>query len=145
MYYKPEHFEIYELVPQDLHNKYENDLDKLWYLFDNRVLWTIDNLRKRYGKLVANDWIWDGKNQYRGWRPSDCSIGANLSQHKFGRACDVIPTETTSEEIRIDLIQNHKTLEVFKFITCIEYGVSWFHFDTRNWNKQKSGILIIRQ
>ena len=141
--YKPTHFTIYELVPESLFKL--NYPDEMFFtLFDNRILWTADGLRRRYGKMIVNTYNWGGKSHYRGWRPFDCEVGAKLSQHKFGRALDLIPTEITAEEIREDILKKQKGLELFKYITCIETNVSWLHFDCRNHNKQRFGLLIIK-
>lgn len=140
--YKPEYFKLYELVPKDYYNKYGTIL---WYLFDNRILIMADSLRKRYGKLIINDWYWNGTNQYRGWRPFDTNIGAKFSQHKWGRALDIIPQEVESSVIRKDIKSDPNNYD-FRFITCIEdfEGMSWVHIDCRNWDKDKNGILIVK-
>jgi len=128
MFYKPKHFIIQELVPKMIYSP-ESEY-KLWWLFDSRLLFTIDALRKRYGKMVMNTWKWGGDSQYRGWRPWNISVGATMSQHKFGRGGDLIPIETPVEEIRQDIIKgDHIDL---KFITCIELNVFWLHVDVRN-------------
>jgi len=137
MHYVPKHFQPYELVPKAVFERFENSLYRIWWLFDSRMLFTADAIRERYGKMIANDWFWGGSNQYRGWRPWDCGIGAELSQHKFGCALDLIPVETTAEEIRKDIRKGDDLL--FKYITCIEENVSWLHFDCRNYD----GLLIV--
>ena len=88
--------------------------------------------------MIANTHHWGGAHQYRGWRSGDCEIGAKYSQHKFGRALDLVPAEVTAEEIRQD-IKLRKRGNIFQYITCIEDGVGWLHFDTRNYK----GLLII--
>jgi len=137
MHYIPKHFQPYELVPKATFKRFENSLYRIWWLFDSRMLFTADAIRERYGKMIANDWFWGGSNQYRGWRPWDCEVGAELSQHKFGSALDLIPVETTAEEIREDIKKGNGLL--FKYITCIEENVSWLHFDCRNYG----GLLIV--
>ena len=134
MDYIPKWFKPYELVPRATYELLKNKPWIIWQLFDNRVLYVADRVRKRYGKMVCNTWYWGGVHQYRGWRPSRC-IGARWSQHKFGRAIDLVPVETTAERIRQDI----KAGEGFSGITCIEDGVDWLHFDVRNYK----GLLII--
>lgn len=129
--YKPEHFTLQEFLPKVF---YENNFgrygDMLWIIFDERLLWTYDQLRERYGRVTMNDWLWGGSNQYRGWRPLDCLIGAKISQHKFGRAGDGI-FKQPAEEIRQDILKYQKD-EMFQYITVIEKDVSWLHIDCRN-------------
>ena len=95
-------------------------------------------IRKRYGKMIVNTWLWGGANQYRGWRPFNCKEGAELSQHKFGRAIDLNPVELLASDIRID-IKAKKYSYDFRFITCIEDNVNWLHIDCRNTDR----LLII--
>ena len=133
-------FKIYELVPRDTYALYPEY--RLWWLFDRNIIITANRIRERYGKMLANTWWWNGKHQYRGWRPWDCPVGAELSQHKFGRALDLEPVEVTAEEIREDILKDPWD-DDFKLITCIELKVSWLHYDTRNWEKELKGILQI--
>jgi len=138
MDYIPKYFQPYELVPKETYRILERQgkLNQVWWLFDPRILLVGDRLRKRYGKMVANTWWWKGQHSFRGWRPSECTIGAARSQHRFGRALDLIPLEATVEEIHSEIIGNG---EDFGFITCVEIGVSWLHVDCRNYQ----GLLIV--
>lgn len=141
----PDYFEPYELIPSRV---YKNNiamnvsLVKLWGMFDDRLLKTLHNIRKRYGKMVMNTWYWGGKSENRGWRPWNSLVGATFSQHKFGRAGDMVPTETTAEEIRQDILHDPDHPD-FKYITCIEMEVDWLHIDCRNHDKNKHGILLV--
>jgi hypothetical protein len=141
--YIPKYFKLYELLPKEFYEGNKHKGDRLWAMFDDRILYTQDRLRLRYGPMICNDWHWGGYNQYRGWRPFDCKIGAYLSQHKFARAIDSRSTKVSSEEIRKD-IRSNIWHEDFKYITCIEDGVSWLHISCQNWDKKEKGLLIIR-
>ena len=132
MIFRPKFFTIGEMVPRDIIEGYQDNLQKLWLLFDPRVLWTNDALRRRYGKLVMNTYPWGGDSQYRGFRPWDSSTGAMLSQHKFGRASDLVPVDVTAEEIRQE-IRERPDLDEFKHMRAIENGTAWLHYDVRNW------------
>lgn len=72
-----------------------------------------------------------------GFRPYDESVGSSLSQHKFGRALDLIPKKVHPDEIREDII--NQKFGFMKGIQAIEMGISWLHFDTRN---NSSGKLL---
>jgi len=137
----PDSFELYELFPRYFYNLHRAE-QKLWGVFDDRLLYSMDRLRKRYGPLVANDWYWGGRNQFRGWRPTDCDVGAEFSQHKYGRGVDLEPVKVSVDQIRAD-ISGNPFCEDFKFITCVEMDVSWLHIDVRNHDKAKHGILRI--
>ena len=144
-YYKPKFFRIEELVPEDFfyENKYRTDY--LWAIcFDPRILWTADRIRQRFGSMTVNTWLWPNikKHEYRGYRPPSCKIGSSLSQHRYGRALDLVPQDVSAEIIR-KTIKESPNHEDFQYITCIEDNTSWLHIDTRNWNKTENGILII--
>ena len=135
--FKPVFFTLQELVPQDLFESTKPaDRDMLWFLFDERILITNDGIRRRFGPMMANNWHKGGDKQLRGWRPGDTKTGAKLSQHKFGRAVDLAPLKTTADEIREDILKNPGR-EEYRFITCMETGISWLHNDCRNWNRDK--------
>lgn len=152
MIYKPKDFILGELVPKKFYEEnYPKYKDNLWFIFDKKFLLTLQLLRNRYGKVFMNSWKWGGKDQYRGFRPWDCEIGAKLSQHKFGRAGDPYFQNVTADEVREDLFKKQKEDRiqgsVFEYITCIEDGSiakTWFHFDVRNWKTEKDGILVVK-
>ena len=58
--YIPKYFVLQEWLPKDFYNQNKGLGDKLWLMFDYRILWTYDKLRKRYGKIIINDWLWEG-------------------------------------------------------------------------------------
>ena len=135
--YKCVNFGIYELVPRVL---YESMIDPsiLWRSFDERATKTLDALRKKYGKLIVNDWMWGGNNQYRGYRFKDCEIGAKYSEHKNWAAFDVVPAECTAYAMRSDFRRFGKNVpEEFKHIRRIEDRVLWFHFDLKETGKKE--------
>jgi len=142
MDYTPKYFQPYELVPRSTYELYKGKgkLDQIWWLFDPRTLKVGDLIRERYGKMVANTWWWGGRHEFRGWRPSWCNIGAKRSQHRFGRAEDLVPAEVTVEEIWADI----EAGQDFHWLTCIEKSsrrkkVTWLHHDERNYK----GLLIV--
>ena len=148
MHYRPKYFKLYELVPKELYTKYKDwhIEDRLWNIFDERLLYSLDQVREHYGKMTMNTWWWKGGiHQYRGYRPGDCPIGAELSQHKFGRGGDLVPQEVTGQEIRDDIKKNPWS-QGFEFITCIEDfpGMGWVHIDTRSWKKSIDGLLVVK-
>lgn len=138
--YRPTYFILEEVLPMDYYLTNEHREDRLWLLFDERVLVTADRLRARFGKMNCNTWTWNGSYNYRGYRPPDCTVGAELSQHKFGRALDLVPLEVTSEEIRQEIIATPNEA-IYQHITAIELGITWLHFDIRNRDKAKNGLL----
>lgn len=140
--YKPEFFELYELISREFYHSTVFNTYQKWVVFDERVLITNDRLRRRYGPMEANNWYWGGGDQWRGFRDSSCTIGADLSQHRLGRGQDLEPKRVTAEEIRKDILIDPFHPD-FEFISCIEAGVPWLHFDCRNRDKEKDGILVV--
>lgn len=139
--YIPKHFDLFEWLPESFYlDNIAHYGDMLWVMFDDRLLWTYDQLRKRYGTITLNDWYWGGTNQYRGWRPFDCPIGARLSQHKWGRAGDGVFLQP-AEETRQDIMKNQNDDE-FQYIVVIEDSVDWLHIDCRN-SAYNGGIVLI--
>ena len=140
--YIPKHFKAHELFSEDFYYKNKHMGDQIFWLIDDRVLWTLDQLRERYGQCYVNNWYWGGNNHIGCFRTFDCKKGALWSQHKFGRGADPKFTEITAEEIRRDILDDPFDVD-FEHISCLEMNVSWLHFDVRSWNKTKNGILQV--
>lgn len=136
MIFKPKYFELYELLPEKFYKDNIHRGDNLWFIFDQRLLFTIDILREKFGKMFINTWYFGGKREKSGFRTEP--VHAALSQHLFGRAADILFDKYTAEEVREDLIKNTK---YFPYITGIETGVPWLHIDTRNYN----GLLLFNK
>ncbi len=122
------YFKIEEFFPPSMLLKYSED--RLWSLMDSRIVWTADQLRERFGKAIINDLPFGGMNQFRGFRPFDCETGAELSQHKFGRAIDITFAGWTTPFLR-RYIKDHPSFKGFQYITYIEDDVPWLHIDCR--------------
>jgi hypothetical protein len=141
----PDKFQLYEFLPKEFYETYYPiHGEKLWMMFDYRIKYSMDRIRKRYDcPFVMNDWKWGGNNQYRGWRPFDCKIGALISQHKWARASDSKPVgEITAGDIRKDIFAD-PWHEDFKFITRIEMDKTWLHIDCGDHPKEVFGIKKI--
>ncbi|EPR35459.1 hypothetical protein dsat_2160 [Alkalidesulfovibrio alkalitolerans DSM 16529] len=142
--YQPRHFDLAELVPPEMHRA--QSAERLWGLLDARMLWSIDALRDIYGPMVCNTWAAGGEHRYRGLRPHDCSVGAALSDHKFGRAVDIVPVRTTAEAIRADIRDAERRSgenPAFAWISVVETNVSWLHLGFRNHPRDARGILWV--
>ncbi|MBF0409406.1 MAG: hypothetical protein HQM10_18850, partial [Candidatus Riflebacteria bacterium] len=104
-----------------------------------------ERLRERYGVCKINDWIFGGHFKASGFREDECRIGAELSQHRFGRAADLKFEGVTPEEIRKDMRKKasmNPDMTTFQLITCVEDGTdTWLHIDVRN--HDYNGILWI--
>ena len=130
--YKPEHFGIKELVPKDFYDKYKSRGDNFLFqvVFDERLLRLIDIVRKEFGSMTICDWSWGGASNYRVFRPPDSTVGATLSQHRFGRAVDMIPKNISPDDMRTEIIADQNSSD-WKVIGGLEMGITWFHVDVR--------------
>ena len=149
MFYIPKHFPPQEFFPKKLIEQYSTPKgvkDLIWTLMDSRLLWTADQLRIEFGSMVINDYLYGGKNQYRGYRPAIELIDTKkfketgeiiplfssfTSQHCNGRALDGSFKNILAQDV-VKYIIKHPTKDIFKFITGIEKEVNWLHVDTRN-------------
>jgi hypothetical protein len=108
---------------------------------DDRMIKTADVIREYFGKPVQiNTWASGGDRRWSGLRDQSCTIGADISQHRYGRALDMIVCGIPAEEIRAEIIANQ---ECFKYITRMEDGVSWLHIDCAPINH--AGVYLFRQ
>lgn len=133
--FKPDHFKLYELVPENYYNKYG---EKCWQLLDVRALMVIDAIRRTYGPMKCNTWINGGNRTQSGLRVQGQKYYKPRSQHSFGRAFDLISTSFTAEEIRSDLKDSGiSKLGLPDWIDSITFedNVSWIHVDVRNNSK----------
>ena len=128
-FYKCVHFELHEICdPVTL----KTLGDACWSLFDPYLLSTMDRIRERYGvAITVNNWKSGGPYKFRGFRPSDCKEGAELSSHRRGTAIDFDVTGKSAEEVRNDILVNKEHID-FMFITRLEAGTSWVHLETAN-------------
>lgn len=155
--YIPKYFSLEEFFSEEFlydHGKHE----KLWRLMDERLLWTADQLRKRYGTMILNDYKWRGRNQLRGYRSVKdlldkyhviqsgqvrAEFSTFTSQHCFGRALDAKFSKYRVGDVRVEILAEQDR-EEFQFITAVEMDVSWLHIDVRNWDKKVNGILTFK-
>ena len=150
MYYQPNRdwFHPAEFFPRSAAIHFGNN--QIWRFIDFRILWTAEALRKRFGVMYLNNWIWGGHNQYRVYRPIMELFELNktkenkfslASQHCFGRAVDCTFKNVSVDEVREDIRKNQHFAE-YIYITRVEEKVNWLHFDCGSWNKDKYGILF---
>lgn len=133
--YRPRYFELQELVDPET---YEKLGARSWIVLDPRAVITLDQLRARFGYCTVNDWNTGGELRYRGFRSPQCKVGADRSQHRFGRAFDCT-FETSAYVVREYILANRKE---FPHLTTLEDEVSWVHFDVRDHGG--SGIQLVK-
>ena len=100
-------------------------------MLNPETLVALINLREFFGvPITVNNWHIGGSFQYRGFRPSDCKVGAKMSQHRFGNAFDCDIKGYTAEQARQKILANQDHL-LLRSITRLEAGTSWVHFDLK--------------
>ncbi len=130
--YLPRFFTVQEFVPPEIFNiRGEGALQ----LIDSRIPQIADQLRAQFGPVIFNTWHSSSLQKKYGRRTESVlrlagtKTGATFSQHLYGRAGDALFADTSAEEVRKFVLANPSK---FPFITALESGVSWFHFDVRN-------------
>lgn len=123
--YRPKHFDIRELVDPETYEKLGSNA---WIVLEPRAVITLDQLRDRFGRCTVNTWHLGGTLRYRGFRPPQCTVGAALSQHRFGRAFDC-SFNASAHAVREYILANPQE---FPHITTLEDEVTWVHFDVRD-------------
>lgn len=153
--FRPE--EIFPIhIIQQYTDKNGNLNVSIWRLMDARTLWTAVRLRKLFGTMIINNYLWGGQNHNRGYRDPISLIdyghfkqtgeiiaqwSSFTSQHCYGRALDSSFKNILAQDVRKYIIQ-HSNMDAFKFITAIEKEVSWFHFDTRNFQSGSDRFFL---
>lgn len=139
--YIPKWFQLYELLPPELYSYdmmvSEDARERAFEAyFDKKLLITIDIVRDIIGlPLICNTWFQDGNRKNCGYRTKTCSVGAENSQHKLGKAVDLICHKMSAEDMRQKIKANEDKLP---YPIRIEDGVNWLHIDTKEFNKSQS-------
>ena len=124
-----EHIDIRELVDKKTYLLFgDKCVDKI----DPRLPVILERIRQLCGgkAMTINDWHIGGKLQYRGFRPSDCAVGAVKSMHKQGKAADFDIKGLSADKVRNIIREN--AAELLKLgLTRIETNISWVHIDLK--------------
>lgn len=135
MIYLPKHFRLEEFVSPAVFHEYG---ERSWEFLDDRMVRTVDTLRDFFGvPLIINNWKTGGIRTYCGYREPSCPVGAKNSQHRMGRAVDII-CSIPARDMRKKILDNP---ESFPYLTTLEDKVDWLHADTRS--SMTEGIRLI--
>ncbi len=135
--YVPKYFNPYEFVSEKIYKIYGED--SLMFISDE-MKETMDDLREFFDvPIYVNNWKFGGSFQNRGYRDPFTSVGAKLSQHKFGRAIDFHSPNISSSSIRKQILENHN---LFPHIYRMENKTSWVHIDSHPDYKDKRIYLF---
>lgn len=139
MIYRPRYFGIEELVCPEIHKARG---ERAWELLDTYLLVTLDQLREEFGPMTVNDWHWGGTFKYSGLRPLVGGVGAEWSQHRFGRAADPKPKQVTPQEMHARILARPEKFPHLRVLEAIKATPTWVHFDVRN--STRDGILVVK-
>lgn len=124
-FYRPKYFLIEELVDPAFIKVLGQ---RVWGYLDQNMLWTLDQLRIRFGTCIINGKYKGIQYTESGLRRQDTKTGAALSLHKFGRAFDLKFLNASANAVRADMESNY-LLPCYQYITRCEADVSWIHID----------------
>ncbi|KKN72982.1 hypothetical protein LCGC14_0405360 [marine sediment metagenome] len=149
-----DNFWLWEFFDKETYEKCSKNV--LIGILDPKIIALSQYIRNRYDLAVTiNNWKSGGFYSFSGFRPPTYKIkesdfkdivckpcleeiksipdpvGATLSQHKFGRACDYKIAGMTPEEFRIDIKESFRSFKV-RGLSTIELGTdTWTHCDVR--------------
>lgn len=133
-------FKYEEFVPQWV---IRQGIPPAWVL-DPRLPNLAQRIRDRFGApMTINNWHRGGSRTHSGFRGPHTSVGAPLSQHRFGRAIDFLIEGYTPDEIREDIKKNYDIYRHWGLTTIEggEFAPTWVHADIRT--TDSSELLIV--
>jgi hypothetical protein len=140
MAYRPQFFTLTELVCPEVYNKYG---DMAWQFLDDKLLVTLDWIRRTLNKpITINTWHDGGDQTQSGLRCNLCSIVKDkttagelyLSAHMLGKAADFHVQDMDADEVRVWIAVNKANLP---YPIRLEKNVSWVHLDVED-----SGVKV---
>jgi hypothetical protein len=110
-------------------------------LLDIRIIAGVQFIREKaeakYGSGVSftvNNWFNKGTRHESGLRLPNTRTGAKWSQHKYGRAVDIVPKGLSVAQLFEIVKENERYLLDSGFITTVEniaFTKTWLHVDCR--------------
>ncbi len=133
-------FYLQEFIDPDTYKRF--GASSVWFI-DRKIINLAQFIRERLGKpCTVNNWHSNGSYKYSGFRPPKCTVGASMSQHRFGRAMDLKVKGITPDELRAELKNNYSIYKRFG-LGAIEDGAfapTWCHIDVR----ETEELLIVK-
>jgi hypothetical protein len=135
--YTPEYFKPWEFVPRAIYEIMGKDS---LLLIKPITLITADDLRRYFGvPITINNYMISGTNEFRGFRPAYCQIGAPNSEHRNGGAFDCDIEGVSAENARKEILAHTSK---FPYLKRLEDGVNWVHADVKEIDME--GILLFK-
>jgi len=144
-------FYLTEFVSKKIYDQFG---DKAIWFIDSRIISLAQFTRDFFGKSITiNNW-WDegdaiqtalpDERQYSGFREPSCTVGASVSQHRFGRAIDIKVAGLTPQEVYHAILAAQDKFLAAGLTTLedIRDTPTWNHLDIRYTDSNK--LLIVR-
>lgn len=122
-------FDIKELVSKNIYEEHGDDAIKF---LDEKALEALENVREILDVgLICNNWAAGGNRTQCGYREPGTSVGVAKSQHKLGRAFDLISKKMTAKQMREKLEANEeKLIHPIRIEKWDDKGeINWLHMD----------------
>lgn len=129
-----ENFSLEEFIPKEIYTQFGDS--SLWFL-DPRLPVLVQAIRDMLGKPIT---INGNGNNYCGFRPKNCTVGADNSQHRFGRAAD-LHMDMDYEKARQFIRDSFKALNLLGLTTIEKDTGTWLHIDMR-WTDNKELLEV---
>lgn len=124
-------FHLEEFVPKLVFQTF--GAKSAWFI-DPRLIELVQEIRTNLGRPIhINTWMDRGPQQYRGFRPKNCTVGSTYSQHRRGCAVDIVVDGMGNEEVFEYLCNHWAGYDKFG-LTVIEnpkMTPGWTHLDLR--------------
>jgi hypothetical protein len=132
-------FVVQEFIDRETYKRCGNDSI---VLMSDEMIYTAVVIRNiSQTPVMLNSWHTGGANQYRGYRPWDCPIGAQYSMHKEGRAIDFKIIGWTVPRIQGWIIENHTALPYIRRIEKND-GQDRVHVDNKIVKNHEDSIIF---
>jgi len=124
---------LHEYIDEKLYREYEakNQLYKLVWRLDSRLIIADQLLRDKFGSITINNWMYDGDRNWSGLRTPESPYYSENSQHSFGRASDKLFKVDASVVIKY-IQDNYESIFKALGIGGLEIRATWVHWDLRN-------------
>ncbi len=137
-----EHFFLDEVIPPEIYSVRKAASIEL---MDSRILTGLQKLRTYAGvPFTVNNWATGGPRHESGLRLANTRTGAKWSQHKYGRAIDIVPRGMTVRQL-FNILKAHEDEFVSNgWITTVENvdaTLTWLHVDCRYTGMDKLRIV----
>lgn len=129
-------FTIQEFVSKEIYARWGNN--SIWFV-DERLIKLVQALRDEFGAITINN---DHFNQ-SAFREPKSTVGASMSQHRFGRAADLKFVKMSVQEVYDAILKNeqHWMNKGLTTLENINHTPTWLHVDIRMTNMSKIKIV----